>query len=129
MKAARTPIKKLKAENGALVAVDSTGFEDMEIETHHTLICIGIVANLDTALVKQQPGVDLYQVSGTDLGNQIDMALLDQLHCQRTVVFVGGEVAKREAKAYGVKWIEDTPAVNDALLQFWRDAVPELDSP
>lgn len=111
------------------MAVDWTGFEDMEIETHLTLICIGIVANLDTALVKQQPGVDLYQVSGADLRDQIDMALLDQLHCQRTVVFVGGEVAKREAKAYGLKWIEDTPAVNDALLQFWRVAVPELDSP
>ena len=32
-------------------------------------------------------------------------------------------------QGYGVKCIEDTPAVNDALLQFWRDAVPELDSP
>ena len=119
----------MKAGSGALVAVDSTGFEDMEIETHHTLICIGTVANLDTALVKQQPGVDLYQVSGNDLQDQIDMALLDHLHCQRTIVFVGGEQAKCEALAYGVKWIEDTPAANDALIQFWRDAVPELDSP
>ena len=101
----------------------------MEIETHHTLICIGTVVNLNTALVKQQPGVDLYQVSGNDLQDQIDMALLDHLHCQRTIVFVGGEQAKCEALAYGVKWIEDTPAANDALLQFWRDAVPEVDSP
>jgi hypothetical protein len=62
------------------------------------------------------------------LQDQIDMVLLD-LHYQRTVVFVGGEQARREAEAYGVKWIEDTPAVNEALLQFWRDAVPELDSP
>ena len=101
----------------------------MEIETHHTTICIGSVSNLDLVVLKAQPGVDLYHAAGADVQDQIDMALLDQLHCQRTVVFVGGEVAKREAKAYGVKWIEDTPAVNDALLQFWRDAVPGWDGP
>jgi len=101
----------------------------MEIETHHTTICIGTVAHLDPAITKQQPGVDLFQVEGADVQDQIDSALLEHLHCQRTIVFVGGERARREAEAYGVKWIEDTPAVNDALLKFWRDSVPELDSP
>jgi hypothetical protein len=101
----------------------------MEIETHHTTICIGTVSYLEPNALREQPGVDLYYVSGADLQDQIDMALLDHLHCQRTIVFVGGEQARREAEAYGVHWIEDTPAVNDALLLFWRDAVPELDSP
>ena len=66
MKGARKPIKKVKAGSGALVAVDSKVFEDMEIETHHTLICIGTVVNLNTALVKQQPGVDLYRKRQTN---------------------------------------------------------------
>jgi hypothetical protein len=101
----------------------------VELNTHHTVICIGTISCLDPAITKQQPGVHLYRVDGDDVQEQIDLALLEHLHCQRTIVFVGGEQARREAEAYGVSWIEDTPPVNDALLQFWRDAVPELDSP
>ncbi len=101
----------------------------MQIETHHTTICIGNVPHLDPDLLKQHPGVDLYFVSGPEMREPIDLALLDHLHCRRTIVFVGGEPARREARAYGVKWIEDNPAVNEALLEFWRNAVPEVDSP
>lgn len=101
----------------------------MQIGTHHTTVCIGSVSNLDLERLKAQPGVDLYHVSGPDVPEAIDLALLDHLHCQRTIVFVGGEQAKLEAQAYGVQWIEDTPAVNDALLEFWRTSTPELDSP
>jgi hypothetical protein len=101
----------------------------MAIETHHTTICIGPVSYLDPARLTEQPGVDLYRVHGGDVEQQIDHALLEDLHCQRTIVFVGGEQAKREAQAYGVRWIEDTPTVNEDLLRFWRDAVPEVDGP
>jgi hypothetical protein len=102
----------------------------MEIETHHTTICIGTVSYLDPAISKQQPGVNLYRIDGGDVcQQQIDMALLDHLHCQRTIVFVGGDQARREAKAYGVRWIEDKPSVNEDLLRFWRETTPVLDFP
>ena len=125
MKGAREPIKKVIAGSGA----DSTGFEDMEIEIHHTTICIGTVSYLAPDVVKTQPGVDLYRAAGADVQEQIDMALLDHLHCWRTVVFVGGDQARREAQAYGVAWIEDTPAVNRKLLEFWCNTPPGCDSP
>jgi hypothetical protein len=101
----------------------------MIVGTHHTTICIGTVSNLDPERLKAQPGIDFYFASGADVTEAIDLALLDHLHCQRTIVFVGGEQAECEARAYGVKWIEDTPAVNEALLRFWRNSVPELDCP
>ena len=107
----------------------SWGCKGMKIETHHTTICIGAVLHLDPAITKQQPGVDLFQVDGADVTEAIDRALLEHLHCQRTIVFVGGEQAKREAQAYGVSWIGDTPAVNEDLLRFWWNAVPEVDCP
>jgi hypothetical protein len=77
------------------------------IEIHHTTICIGTVSHLDPEILGAQPGVDLHHVAGADVQDQIDMALLDHLHCVRTIVFVGGDQAKREAQAYGVAWIED----------------------
>lgn len=101
----------------------------MEIDTHHTTICIGSVPTLDPEILKAQPGVDLYYAVGADVQEQIEVALLDHFHCKRTVVFVGGEVAKHEAWAYGVAWVEGTPAVNDELLKFWRITPPVCDSP
>ena len=97
--------------------------------THHTTICVGTVSHLDPEILKVQPGADLYNVVGSDVQEQIDMALLDHLHCWRTVVFVGGDEARREAQAYGVAWIEDTPAVHDELMEFWRTTSPVCDSP
>ena len=73
--------------------------------------CIGSVSNLDLERLKAEPGVDLYYVSGPEMREPIDLALLDHLHCRRTIVFVGGEPARREAQAYGVTWIEDTPSL------------------
>jgi hypothetical protein len=105
------------------------GYKNMQIGTRHTTVCIGAGSNLDLERLKAEPSLELYYVSGPDVREPIDLALLDHLHCQRAIVFVGGEQAKLEAQAYGVQWIEDTPAVNDALLEFWRTATPELDSP
>lgn len=101
----------------------------MEIVAHHTTICIGPVAHLNPDRFAEPPGVDLYYVTGSDVQEQIDLVLLDHFHCWRTIVFVGGEQARREAKAYGVAWIEDTPRVNDDLLAFWRSTAPVCDSP
>jgi hypothetical protein len=100
-----------------------------EVVNHHTTICVGTVSHLDPEILKVQPGADLYYVAGADVQEQIDSALLEDLHCYRTVVFVGGEAAKREAEAYGVVWIEDTPAVNEELLEFWRTTPAVCDSP
>ena len=96
---------------------------------HHTTICIGLVSNLDLGMLKAQPGVDLYHVVGSDIQDQIDMVLLDHFHCERTVVLVGGEEARREARAYGVVWVEDSPTVNSELLEFWRITPPVCDYP
>jgi len=99
------------------------------MRVHHTTVCIGTVSNLAREKLKAQPGVDLHRIDGHDIADQIDMALLDHLHCWRTVVFVGGDEARREAQAYGVAWIEDTPAVHDQLMEFWRTTSPVCDSP
>lgn len=99
------------------------------MDIHHTTICIGRVSNLDEATLRAQPGVSLYHFAGADVQDQIEMALLDHLHCCRTIVFVGGEEAKRQAHKYGVTWIEDSPTVNEHLLRFWRTTAPMCDSP
>lgn len=101
----------------------------MEFDVQHIVIVIGPVTHLDLGRIKEQPGLALYRVDGADLPNQIDMALLDNLHCWSTTVFVGGELAKREAAAYHTAWIEDTPSVNDDLFGFWRATAPVPDGP
>ena len=100
----------------------------MNIDACHILIAIGPVSNLDLDRLMKQPRLALYRVAGADLRLQIDMALLDHMHCPCTIVFVGGDEAKREAAAYHVKHIEDTAAVNDALITFWLDTKPESGS-
>jgi hypothetical protein len=100
----------------------------MENHACHILICIGPVSNLDLDRLTKQPRLAFYRVAGADLRLQIDMALLDHMHCPCTIVFVGGDEAKREAAAYHVKHIEDTAAVNDALITFWLDTKPESGS-
>ena len=72
----------------------------MENKVCHITICIGPVFHLD----------------------------LDHMHCPCTIVFVGGDEAKREAAAYHVKHIEDNIAANDALMTFWLDTKPESGS-
>ena len=101
----------------------------MENHACHILIAIGPVFHLDVDRLKEQPGLALYRVDGADLPLEIDMALLDHMHCPCTIVFVGGNEAKHEAADYHVTWIEDTPSVNDALTNFWRNTAPEAGSP
>jgi hypothetical protein len=88
-------------------------------------------ANINCPLdrLKDQPGLTYYRVAGADLPLQIDMALLEHLHCRSTTVFVGGELARREAAAYHTAWIADTPSVNDDLFNYWRDTAPVPDCP
>jgi hypothetical protein len=100
----------------------------MENKVCHITICIGPVFHLDLDRIKNQPGLSYYRVAGADLRLQIDMALLDHMHCPCTIVFVGGDEAKREAAAYHVKHIEDNIAANDALMTFWLDTKPESGS-
>jgi hypothetical protein len=99
------------------------------LQTRHTTIVVGKVAHLDPEKLKEQPGVDLYYVSGADVGEQIVMALLEDFHSIRTMVFVGGEQARREATEFQIAWIEDTPEINDALLKFWNETPPVWDCP
>jgi len=86
---------------------------------------VGPVSNLDLDRLTKQPGLAFYRVDGPDLPLQIDLALLDHMHCPCTIVFVGGGEARREAEAYHVKWVEDTPSVNDALAMFWWQTVQQ----
>lgn len=88
------------------------------------LIAIGPVCHLDLDRPKNQPGLAFYAVAVADLAERIDLILLDHMHCRCTIAFVGGEEARREAQAYHVAWIEDSPSVNDALIIFWREMVP-----
>ncbi|MEN6536918.1 MAG: hypothetical protein ABFD89_24910 [Bryobacteraceae bacterium] len=102
----------------------------MEIpNVYHIVVCICHVVHLDHDTIKAQPGLALYHVDGADLEHQIDMALLDHLHSWSTTIFVGGDVAKREAAAYHAAWIADVPSVNDDLFRFWRDTAPVPDCP
>ena len=101
----------------------------METDACHILISIGPVSHLDLDRIKDQPGLAYYRVAGADLPLQIDMALLDHMHCPCTIVFVGGDEARREADDYRVTWIEDMPSAADALINFWRQTVPEAGSP
>ena len=101
----------------------------MDFDVVHIVVCIGPVAHLAPDRLKEQPGLAIYHVAGADLPFQIDMALLDHLHCWSTTVFVGGELAKKEAAAYHTAWIADSPSVNDDLFQFWRDTAPVPDGP
>jgi hypothetical protein len=101
----------------------------MDFDVVHIVVCIGPVSNLNLDRLNQQPGLALYRVDGADLPHQIDMALLDHLHCYSTTVFVGGDLAKKEAADYHTAWIADTPSVNDDLFEFWRATAPVPDGP
>jgi hypothetical protein len=102
----------------------------MNIDACHILIAIGPVSHhLDLDRIKNKPGLAYYRVEGADLPLQIDMALLDHMHCPCTIVFVGGDEARREAEAYHLAWIADTPLVNDDLFEFWRETTSGPDCP
>ena len=77
-------------------------------------------SSLISEKLKAHPGVELCLIDGPNIEDQIDMALLNDLHCPVKLAFVGGELAKRLATAYSGTWIEDTSSVNDDLLAFWE---------
>src|ERR1035437_3563697 len=78
-------------------------------------------SQLKTEKLNELPGIELYLISGPDAEHQIDMALLNDLHCPVKVVFVGGLLAKGLALTYGARWLSDNTAnVDDELLQFWK---------
>ena len=104
----------------------------MEIpDVHHIVVCIGPVNHLDPVRFSEQPGLAVYRVDGdgADLSLEIDMALLDHLHCWSTVVFVGGDLTRQEAASYHITWLADSPSVNLALREFWRTTAPVPDYP
>lgn len=74
---------------------------------------------LSAALV-ERPGVEVYHVASED---DIDMALLNDLHSPLKLAFVGGDLAKLLSEAYGDIWIADSPTVEEDLLRFWAQAV------
>lgn len=77
--------------------------------------------SIDSERLRQHPGVEMYTVSESagDVEEQIDMALLNDLHCPVVIVFVGGEVAKALAERYHVAWTDDGEDVNEAVLRLW----------
>jgi hypothetical protein len=104
----------------------------MEIpDVYHIVVCIGPAVYVDADRLMARPGLAFYRVreDAADLAQEIDLALLDHLHCWRTTVFIGGEMARREAAAYGTAWIEDSPTLNEDLFEFWRNATPVPDHP
>lgn len=70
--------------------------------------------------LQRYAGVELYDIHRPDIEDQIDLALLNDLHSPVKLAFVGGVVAKNMASLYGATWIADGPTVNDDLLRFWQ---------
>lgn len=64
--------------------------------------------------------VELHDIQGPDIEDQIDSGLLNDLHSPVKLAFVGGVIAKSMASLYGATWIADGPTVNDDLLRFWQ---------
>jgi hypothetical protein len=105
-----------------------------QIEIRHVVICLDNQYAPDVAkLKKHHSWVDVYQVNTHNTEEQIveeiDMALLDGLHCFSKLAFVGGDIAKDLAGSYQIAWIRDTPDVDEELLRFWRSIDPVVDGP
>jgi hypothetical protein len=77
--------------------------------------------HLDSEKLKNRPGAEIYCVKPASLNsyNEIDMALLNDLHCPVRLVFVGGELAKEAAEKYWSTWIPNTPTATEDVLSFW----------
>lgn len=84
--------------------------------TRYIAIIVETATSIDLERLHGYPGVEVYEVTTED---EIDMALLNDLHCPVNLVFVGGGKAKRFADLYGGIWISDTPSVNDDLIRVW----------
>jgi len=71
--------------------------------------------------VKDHPGVELYVIDGADAEHQIDLALLNDLHCPIKLAFVGGDQAEHFATLYHGTWFRLTPTVEEKLIRFWEN--------
>jgi hypothetical protein len=105
-----------------------------QIEIRHVVICIDNQHDPDVAKLKATHSwVDVYHVATHNTEDQmceeIDMALLDGLHCYSKLAFVGGDIAKDLAGSYQIAWIQDTPDVDEELLRYWRSIEAVADSP
>ena len=74
-----------------------------------------------SAALTDRPGVEVHHVATED---DIDMALLADMHSPCKLAFVGGDVAKLLAETYGDIWIMDSPTVEEDLLRFWSEPLP-----
>jgi hypothetical protein len=82
-------------------------------------------SNVEPEQLAHYPRVELYCIDdGPDVANQVEMALLNDLVSEIKAAYVGGPVAKLLAEGYRGMWIQDTPAVNQDLLQFWGFTMP-----
>jgi hypothetical protein len=105
-----------------------------QIEIRHVVICLDNQYDPDVAKLKEHhPRVDVYHVATNRTDDQvceeIDMALLDGLHCFSKLAFVGGDIAQILAGGYQIAWIKDTPGIDEELLRFWGSIEPVADSP
>jgi hypothetical protein len=66
-----------------------------------------------SAALTALPGVEVYHVANED---EIDMALLNDLHSPCKLAFVGGNLAEHFARLYHGTWI----ALEADLLRFWE---------
>jgi len=76
---------------------------------------------LDLDRLNHHHGAEIYCVKPASLDryNEIDMALLNDLHCPVKVVFVGGDLAEAAAEKYWATWIPNTPTATEDVLRFW----------
>ena len=71
---------------------------------YHIVVCIGPTAHVDLdRLQAQEPGLAFYQVQEdvADLAREIDMALLDRIHCWSTI-FAGGDLHEGKCLRMGL---------------------------
>ena len=82
-------------------------------------------SNVEAAQLAHYPRVELYCIDDRpNVEYQVEMALLNDLVSEIKAAYVGGAVAKILADGYMGTWIQDTPAVNQDLLQFWGFTIP-----
>ena len=91
------------------------------MNVRYIAICLDQDCGLDIARLKSHPGSEVYFVdpSSADLYEQIDMAILGDLHRPVKLAFIGGHLARTIADVYWSLSVEDTPAATENVLTFW----------
>ena len=87
----------------------------------YVAICLDQHCLLDIDRLKAHLDGEVYFVdpSSADLYEEIDMAILGDLHRPVKIAFIGGDVAKDVADTYWSLWIEDSETVTDDVMAFW----------